>query len=170
VKSAGLKVTFDAQLGDGTGATGGAGMTFALLNPSATTAGVLGGTGNLLGLGTPGGVHGVGVVIATDGSHSPAGKPDDFAALTVRVGVGGLRFQHVAHGIAPLRTGTHLVTVQVTRDIKLGLVVTVWLDGVQVLQRAEPVLGPVVRLAFTAGTGTAVDVHLVRNVSIAAAG
>jgi len=170
VTSAGLKVTFDAQLGDGTGATGGCGLTFALLNPAATTARTLGGPGNLLGLGTSSVVPGVGVVIATDGSHSPARRPDDFAALTVRVGIGGLRFQHVAHGIPPLRTGTHLVTVQVTKVAKLGLVVTVWLDGVQVLQRAEPSLGRTVRLAFTAGTGTAVDLHLVRSVSIAAAG
>jgi hypothetical protein len=39
-----------------------------------------------------------------------------------------------------------------------------------VLQRAEPTLTSTVRLAFTAGTGTATEPHLVRNVSIAASG
>jgi hypothetical protein len=45
---------------------------------------------------------------------------------------------------------------------------TVWMDGVQVLNYAEPTLTSGVILAFTAGTGTLTDLQAVRDVSIAA--
>jgi hypothetical protein len=68
--------------------------------------------------------------------------------------------------IAPLRTGTHTLTVRVTADD----VVIVSLDGEQLMQQAEPGLPATALLAFTAGTGTPTDNHVVRNVAISATG
>ncbi len=48
--------------------------------------------------------------------------------------------------------------------------VTVYLDGVRVLAQSETVLPSSVRLAFTAGTGSLTDAHVVRGVAIAATG
>ena len=163
VRAVGLRTTFNVQL---SGGTGGDGMTFALLNPATTTPRTLGSAGNFLGLGEPSGVHGLGVVLDTNGRTSPEG----FVGLSVKVGPNGLRFQSKAQGIEMLTAGTHTVTVNVTKSGTLGPIVTVYLDGVQVLQRAEPGLTRTVRLAFTAGTGTTTDVHIVRNVAISASG
>ena len=165
VKAIGLKVTFDAQLG-GSGAIGGDGLTLALLNPATTTSSMIGSPGTMLGLGTSAGVPGIAAVLATDGPTSPAG----FVALSAAVGTSGLRFQRAAHGIGSLTLGTNVVTVTVTKTAPVGVVMTVYLDGVQVLQQAEPTLTSTVRLAFTAGTAAATELHLVRDVSIAAAG
>lgn len=161
VKTIGLRVTFDAQLGGG---TGGDGLTFALLNPVKTTSSTLGAPGAMLGLGTSAGVPGVGVVLATDGPASPAG----FVATSVAVNSTSLKYQRKAQGIGMLTTGTHLVTVNVTKSSTGGAVVTVYLDQVQVLQEAEPSLTSTVRLVFTAGTGTTTDLHIVRNVAVSA--
>ncbi|HEX9032923.1 MAG TPA: hypothetical protein VF834_13875, partial [Streptosporangiaceae bacterium] len=162
VKAIGLRVTFDLELGGG---TGGDGVTFALLNPATTKATTIGDAGSMLGLGTRAGVPGLGVVLATGGHTSPAG----FAATSVAVGREGLRFQSKAPGIGSLLSGTHLVTVNVTGSGQ-GPIVTIYLDDVQVLQVAEPTLTPTVRLAFTAGTGTLTDVQTVRSAAISASG
>ncbi len=167
VQADGLHVTFNAQLGGG---TGGDGLTFALLNPKAAKASTVGAAGPMLGLGTTAGVPGVGIALGTDGSASPVGAPADFVGTSINVRSGGLIYQRWAHGIGTLTTGTHTVTVTVVKDSTLGMVVTVWLDGVQVLQEAEWKVTPTVLLAFTAGTGTATDVQIVRNVAIAASG
>ncbi len=162
VRTAGLRVSFDAQLGGG---TGGDGLTFALLNPAKTNAGTVGAAGPMLGLGTSAGVPGLGVALVTGGHTSPLG----FAATTVRVTSSGLGFQRVARGVGSLLTGTHLVRVTVSRGGG-GYVVTVYLDGVRVLAQAETGLPSSVRLAFTAGTGSLTDAHVVRTVAIAASG
>ncbi|HEX9035328.1 MAG TPA: choice-of-anchor D domain-containing protein [Streptosporangiaceae bacterium] len=162
VKAIGLRVTFDLELGGG---TGGDGVTFALLNPATTKATTIGDAGSMLGLGTRAGVPGLGVVLATGGHTSPAG----FAATSVAVGPEGLRFQSKAPGIGSLLSGTHLVTVNVTGSGQ-GPIVTIYLDDVQVLQVAEPTLSPTVRLAFTAGTGALTDVQTVRSAAISASG
>jgi hypothetical protein len=65
---------------------------------------------------------------------------------------------------------THSVTVTVTHSSALGYVLTVWLDGVQTMQEIEPTMTATVRLAFTAATGSVTDLHLVRDVAIAASG
>jgi hypothetical protein len=163
VLAVGLRTTFNVQLNGG---TGGDGLTFALLNPNTTTSRTLGSSGDFLGLGKPSGVPGLGVVLDTNGRTSPEG----FVGLSVNVGANGLRFQSKAQGIEMLTTGTHTVTVNVTKSSTLGPIVTVYLDGVQVLQRAEPGLTRTVRLAYTAGTGTTTDIHIVRNVAISASG
>jgi Abnormal spindle-like microcephaly-assoc'd, ASPM-SPD-2-Hydin len=163
VKAVGLRAVFDVQIGGG---SGGDGMTFALLNPDLASVRTLGGLGVQLGLGTSLGVRGLGVALATDGPQSPAG----FVGLSVSDNTNGLLFQRKAQGIGVLDAGTHVVAVNVTRDSKLGVVVTVFLDGVQVIQESEPTLTRNVRLAFTAGTGTKTDIHIVRNVAISASG
>jgi len=163
VRAIGLRTTFNVQL---TGGTGGDGMTFAMLKPKTTTSSTVGGSGGMLGLGTANGVPGLGVVLDTNGRTSP----DGFVGLSVNVGANGLRYQRKAQGIGVLNAGTHTVTVNVTRSSTLGPIVTVYLDGAQVLQRAEPGLTRMVRLAFTAGTGATTDIQIVRNVAISASG
>jgi hypothetical protein len=162
VKAIGLRAVFDVQIGGG---TGGDGMTFALLDPAKTSIRTVGGLGVMLGLGTSFGVPGLGIALATDGAQSPAG----FVGTSVRAATSGLKFQRKAQGIGMLTTGTHVVAVVVTKGSP-GALVTISLDGVQVLQVNEPTLSSQVRLAFTAGTGVTTDVHIVRNVAISANG
>ncbi|HXP22243.1 MAG TPA: choice-of-anchor D domain-containing protein [Streptosporangiaceae bacterium] len=159
----GLSVTFDLQMNGG---SGGDGMAFALLDPSKSSPSSVGGNGSLIGLG---GMPGVAVILGTEPAATgwPKGQ---FIALTTGETGGVLVPQVASQGIGPLRSGTHIVTVTVTNGGTLGEVMTVWLDGVKVLQSAEPTLTSTVRLAFTAGTGTLTDLHIVRGVSIAASG
>jgi hypothetical protein len=165
VTTAGLKVTFNAQF---TGA-GGDGLTFAMLNPAATKDGWLGGSGLWLGLGQKvAGVPGVGVVVGT-ANQEGASDPPDFIAMTVKTTpADGLEFGQTAKGLGSLTIGTDTVSVAVTRGGSLGLIVTIRLNGVQVLQTAEPKLTPTVRLAFTAGTGATADQQVVRTIAVSA--
>lgn len=162
VPTAGLHVTFDAQLSGGSTVEG---LTFALLNPAKTSATTVGGPGGMLGLGTAAGVPGAGVALQTGGHTSPLG----FAGTTIGVGSIGLRYQQVARGIGSLVTGTHPVTVTVSRNGG-AYVIAVYLDGVRVLAQKETGLPSTVRLAFTAGSAAAPDQHLIRAVAIAASG
>lgn len=93
---------------------------------------------------------------------------DNLVGLSVATTAAGSRltFQDVAPGIAPLRLGTHTVTVTVTTS---GVLI-VTLDGQQILQRSEPGLPATALLAFTGSTGGITDVHTVRDVAISAAG
>lgn len=166
--AAGLAVTCNVQL---SGGTGGDGITLALLNPTAATTAV-GGSGPMLGLSSS--LPGVYVVLGTD--HTAPGWPNaDFVALSTSQNNGALVLQSVAQGLSALRGGTHTVTVTVIKDATLGYVVTVWLDGVRMLQNAEPTLTPTVRLGFTAATGNGLtggtggtDVQIVRDVAASA--
>jgi hypothetical protein len=165
VQSNGLSVTFNASL---SGGTGGDGLTFGLLDPAKSSATTVGGTGTMLGLGSKAGVPGMGIALGTDGQAGPSGPPADFVGITRIIENGTLRFQVNAYGVGSLATGTHTVTITVTRSGTVP-VVTVWLDGVQVIQQDEPTLTPTVRLAFTAGTGaTQTNMQLVRDVAISA--
>lgn len=163
VQAAGLRVTFNAQLGGG---TGGDGLTLSLLNPATTTTRTLGLPGLMVGLGTRAGVPGTGIVLATGGGTSPLG----FVGTSVQAGSSGLRYQRVARAIGSLLSGTHTVRVSVSRQGGPGDLVTIFLDGVRVLAENEPTMTSTVRLAFTAGTGKLNDVHIVRTVAIAASG
>jgi hypothetical protein len=159
VTTRGLRATFDAQLGGGTGA---AGLTFVLLNPARSRAVSLGGGGAQLG---SGGLDGVAVTLVT---NRYAGYPAaNFVAISRRASGGSLRFQAVAQAIGPLRSGTHTVTVEV-RNSGGADVLIVLLDGQQVLQSAAPSLTRTSMLAFTAAAGT--DVHTVRDIAVSAAG
>jgi hypothetical protein len=163
VQDDGLHVTFDLQI---SGGSGGEGMAFALLDPAKSTPSSVGGNGSLLGLG---GMPGVSVILGTDPA-SPGWPKGQFIALSTGETGGVLVPQVASQGIGPLRSGTHIVSVSVAKNGTLGEVVTVFLDGVQVLQSAEPKLTATVRLAFTAGTSSLTDLHVVRNISVAASG
>jgi hypothetical protein len=161
VRTNGLRVTFDAQLSGGTGGTG---LTFALLNPAKSGPGSVGGDGSELGFG---GLHGVAVVLDT--YQAPGYPADNFVATSVQAVGGELRFQRPrALEVGPLRTGTHTVSVDVTRSGS-SYVLVVWLDGQQILQQPEPSLTATSLLAFTGGTGARTDVHTIRDVAISAA-
>jgi hypothetical protein len=158
VKTAGLQVTFDAQLTTG---TVGNGLTFALLDPSQATPTALGGNGGELGFG---GLPGIAVTLVDRRSTGyPSGN---FAAISTGASNGLLTFQTWVKGIGILHTGTHTVTVQVTS----GDVLIVYLDGQQVLQYAEPGLTATALLAFTAGTSSYYEVNTIRSVAISATG
>jgi outer membrane protein assembly factor BamB len=164
VRTNGLRVIFSAQLSGGTGANG---LTMALLNPATDSASSVGADGTSLGLG---GLTGVGVALDTVQIASfttsnvaaivstASGNPD----LVMDLG-------RLAMAIPPLRPGPGTVTVEVARH-GTSYIMTVWLDGEQILQQGAPGLGPTALLAFTGSTGGRTDVHLVRDVAISAPG
>jgi hypothetical protein len=152
VTTNGLHARFSIQIGGG---TGGQGMTFALLSrPVAATA--LGKPGKGLGLA---GLTGVAVSFGTFANGNPT---PNFVAITTSAG-GTLTYTQNAVLIGQLRSGTHDVSV-----IVQGNVLIVYLDGQQVLAQAEPGLPATAALAYTGGTDTATDVHLLRNAAISA--
>jgi len=152
VASAGLHARFNIRIGGG---TGGEGMTFALLNPGAKW-GSVGNAGKGLGFAP---LAGVGVAFSTYqvGEHPSV----NFAAIVTGGGATVANKQY-AEEIGPLRTGTHDVVV----TVKSGVLI-VDFDGQQVL--ALKVAPPSsVMLAYTAGTDSATDMHVVRNAAIGA--
>lgn len=159
VQTSGLAVQFDAQLSGGTGADG---LTFALLNPAVSRATSLGGPGGELGFG---GLTGVAVTLDT--WKDPTYPNANFVGLSTAASGGVLEFQATAVTLPPLRTGTQTVSVGVVSSGGTD-VLTVRLDGLQILQFAEPSLTATSLLAFTGGTGGATDVHIVRDVAISA--
>jgi hypothetical protein len=155
-------VTFTAQLYGGTGANG---LTLALLDPAHATATSVGGNSSALGLG---GLGGTAVALSTVKVNKfSTGNMAEICASTA--GTVTLAVLQRAEAIPPLRGGPATVTVAVSRPGG-SYVLTVWVDGAQVLQQAAPGLTATSLLAFTASTGTRTDVHLVRDVAIAAAG
>jgi len=159
VGTAGLRVQFNLQMYGGTG--GGFGLTFALLDPSKDTATSVGASGPQAGFG---GLTGLAVpLISKISSGYPAGN---FAGISTGTSGSVLGLQTWVRNIAPLRSGTHTMVVTITP----GDVVIVSLDGQQLMQQAEPGLPATALLAFTAGTGTPTDNHVIRNVAISAAG
>ncbi len=167
LKTVGLKVTFNTQF---TG-SGGDGLTFAMLNPAAAGTSWLGGSGLWLGLGTNKvGVPGVGVALGIANQEGSL-DPPTFIAMTVKTQpTGGLEFATTSKAIDLLTSGTNTVSLTVIRAGSLGLVVTIRLNGVVILQAAEPKLTPTVRLAFTAGSGSPAELQVVRSVAVSSAG
>lgn len=162
VRAVGLHVAFNVKLSGG----GGDGMTLALLNPKLTTEKTVGDDGLMLGVGASSGLPGLAVALAT--ASNVSGFPPNFAGLTMHASHGALAdFQQVAYGIGWLPAGTHTVGVSVKKYPVLGVVISIWLDGVLVLQHKEPYLTPTVRLAFTAGTSTTLaTTQAVRDIAI----
>ena len=155
--SDGLRASFTAQIGGGTGADG---MTFALLSASGAGTTSLGGAGGDLGFG---GLPGVAVTLDTYPNGSdPAGN---FVGIATGSAGGSLNYVATATDVPDLRTGTHAVTVAVD-----GTTITVAVDGVQRLSADLPGLPPSVLPAFTAGTGGATDLHEARDISISSGG
>jgi hypothetical protein len=152
VVSNGLQVGFNAQIGGGTGADG---LTFSLLDPARARASSVGGVGGGLGFA---GLPGIAVTLDT---YKQSGYPsNNFVGIATGSKNGLLTYQTTARGIPHLRTGTHAVLVGVS-----GGVLTVWLDGVIVLQHKET-LPPASLLAFTGGTSGVTDVHTVMDAAI----
>lgn len=152
--SAGLSATFTVQIGPG---TGGDGLTFALLDATKTTPTGIGAAGGGLGFS---GLPGVAVSLAT--SWNAQSSSTNFTGVAIGPGNGldNVTYAATAAVPAPLRTGTHTVTVTASGG---NLVVTV--DGTELLSTALT-LPPQVIVGFTAGTGSLADVHAVSGVLI----
>jgi hypothetical protein len=153
--SDGLKASFTAQIGGGTGADG---MTFSLLSASGNTPKSIGALGGGLGFaGLPG------VAVTLDTYANTAAEPsNNFLGISAGSADGALpTYLATTTNIPALRTGTHAVSVTVT-----GTTVTVSVDGAQRLAANVPGLSPSVLPAFTAGNGNQYDQHIARNIVV----
>ncbi|HEY2641622.1 MAG TPA: choice-of-anchor D domain-containing protein [Streptosporangiaceae bacterium] len=159
VPTNGLKVTFTTQMYGGRGA---AGLTFALLSPADSGPASLGRNGLADGFA---GLDGVAVVL---GTVWEGGTPNWVAICTSVTGDTALSVGPIAREIAPLRPGPDTVTIAVTQYSGTSIL-TVWVDGAQVLRQPAPTLTATALLAFTAATTTRTDVHLVRDGALLAA-
>ena len=143
-------------MGGGTGADGAA---FDLIDPAQGPA-VLGGAGSGLGFG---GLGGVAVAFVTYPQNGIASN--NFAGIMSGTAGGTPAFLATNTNIADLRTGSHAVGITIA-----GSVVTVTLDGKQILKSTVPALGRTALVGYSAGTGAATDVHAVTDASIVTSG
>ena len=150
--SARLHVSFDETTGGGTGADG---LTLAFADAARAGPSALGGTGSLLGFG---GIPGAAVAMAT--YPSAANPAVNSIGLVTGLSGSGLTWTTVDAAIPSLRSGPHLVTVDVS-----GGVVSVTVDGLAAFHAAVK-LPPRVYLGFTGGTGGVTDAHAVSSVQI----
>ncbi len=164
VPTSGLTVSFTAQLSGGSGADG---LTFALLNPATSTATSVGGDGSSDGFA---GLGGIAVGLDTDNARG-VGVNSNYAYIASgAVGSTQLSFVLRAQAIPPLRVGPNQVTVQIMPGSGGADIITVWLDGGQIMQQSVTGVPSTALLAFTGGTGARTDVHLVRDIAISATG
>ncbi|MER6269049.1 choice-of-anchor D domain-containing protein [Streptomyces sp900105755] len=153
LRTDGLRATFTAKFGPG---SGGKGMTLSLLDPAKNSASALGGSGDGLGIaGRPG------TVIAFATGWNDTLKAQNF----VGVGSGSadssaIDYQSTAALSTSLRQGTHQVDVQVSAGH-----VYVWIDGTQVMD-ATPTLTSTALLAFSGATGDSSDVQTVSGLVV----
>ncbi|MFK0155085.1 choice-of-anchor D domain-containing protein [Streptomyces sp. NPDC090493] len=153
LRTEGLRATFTAKFGPG---SGGKGMTLSLLDPAKNSASALGGSGDGLGVaGRPG------TVIAFATGWNDTLKAQNF------VGVGSssadssaIDYGSTAVLSTSLRQGTHQVDVQVAAGH-----VYVWIDGTQVMD-ATPTLTSTALLAFSGATGGSSDVQTVSGLVV----
>ncbi|MEN3310524.1 MAG: hypothetical protein V7603_6726 [Micromonosporaceae bacterium] len=150
--SAGLKASFTASIGGGTGADG---LTFAMLDAAKSTPQSIGGGGGGLGFGWL-----AGVAVTLDTYQTGTEPASNFVGLATSVTGGALTYVATATNVPNLRSGTHNVAVAAD-----GTTVTVSIDGVQVIAKAVTLAASTL-LAFTAATGGATDRHAVSNVSV----
>ncbi|MBB4921489.1 choice-of-anchor D domain-containing protein [Kitasatospora kifunensis] len=150
----GLKASFTAQLGPG---TGGDGLTFSLLDAAKASTTGLGATGGGLGFS---GLPGVSVDLVT--SWNSQANSGNFVAVAIgpNSGIDNLGFLATAALPTSLRTGTHQVAVAIS-----GGHLTVSVDGTAYLD-TTPALPASAYAGFTAGTGANADAHAVSNVTI----
>jgi Bacterial lectin len=153
VSPLGVHARFTAQIG-GARTTGADGLTFALLDASATTANALGSVGSGLGVG---GLPAVFVSLNTF-SNGPV-KSNNFVAVgTAKAGSNLVTFLQTSTAIRALRKGTHTVDVLVTQSA--SSYVTVEIDG-KLVMRVVVQLPAKVRVAFTGAVGGVTDTHAV---------
>ncbi|MEV0907080.1 Ig-like domain-containing protein [Streptomyces hokutonensis] len=148
LRTDGLRATFTAKFGPG---TGGKGMTLALLDPAQNSASALGGTGDGLGIaGRPG------TVIALGTGWNQTLKAQNFVGIgRSSAGSSTIDYPSVVPLTTSLRQGTHQVDVQVATGH-----VYVWVDGTQVAD-ATPTLTSTALLAFSGATADSSDVQTV---------
>ncbi|MFF7469446.1 choice-of-anchor D domain-containing protein [Streptomyces sp. NPDC008092] len=148
LRTDGLRATFTAKFGPG---TGGKGMTLALLDPAQNSASALGGTGDGLGIaGRPGTV----VTLGTGWNNTL--KAQNFAGVgRSSAGSSTIDYQSVVPLGTSLRQGTHQVDVQVATGH-----LYVWVDGTQVVD-TTPALTSTALLAFSGANADSSDVQTV---------
>ena len=153
-----LAASFTAQLNGGTGADG---LTFSLIDATQNQPTAVGTPGGGLGLD---GLSGIGVALDTFWNAKVNSANYVAIATGSDNGLGSATYLATAPVPAPLRTGTHAVTVTV-----LAGVITVYVDAAQVLTY-KPAAGLIPATAyagFTAGNGGKTDLHAVSNIAIA---
>jgi hypothetical protein len=153
IPTAHLQATFTAQIGGG---TGGDGECFAILDATKANPTMVGVNGGGLAFS---GLPGVAFCLQT---HQSTGDPsNNFVGITAAGLADHLTYLATSTAVGPLRTGTHVVDVQVSAAG--NLVVTV--DSTQVLNTAVT-LPPNALVGFTGSTGASTDTHTVRAVTI----
>jgi hypothetical protein len=151
VPSDGLSASFTATIGGGNGADG---ETFTMLDASKAGPGSLGVAGGGLGFA---GLPGVAVTLDT---YKGAGDPSaNFVGIASSTAGGAMTYIATATNVPSLRA-TNTVRVSVSAGV-----VTVWINGTQVLSQAAPVPASVLT-GFTGSTGAAYDRHAVSNVVV----
>ena len=150
VSTAGLQVSFDARIDEGTGADG---MAMILADPRGATPASLGAGGGGLGYA---GIPGVAVAIDTykNGADPAAG----FVGVATGAVGEALTWAATSTAVPVFTNSTHRVVVTV-----LGGHVKVSIDGVGTIDQAVAVT-PYALVGFGAGTGRATDRHTVSNV------
>lgn len=153
-----LAASFTAQLNGGTGADG---LTFSLIDATQNQPTAVGTAGGGLGLD---GLSGIGV--ALDTFWNAKANSANYVAIATGSdnGLGAATYLATAPVPAPLRTGTHAVTVAISAGV-----ITVYVDAAQVLTY-KPAAGLIPATAyagFTAGNGGQTDLHAVSNIAIA---
>lgn len=154
VHTASFSTTFNVSLSGGSGGTG---MTLALLNPAGKMTSV--GSGQGFGFA---GLSGLAVVL---GTQKIAGAPSaDFAGIEKGTAGGAASLLAAKSLTSALRTGTHTVTV----SLQAGTL-TVTIDASVVLSHSvKTLVSSSALVAFTGGTGTLTDRHLVQDAAISA--
>lgn len=158
VPTNGLAASFTAQIGGGTGADG---MAFALIDSTKSSAGAVGSNGGGLGLD---GLPGIGVALDTF-QNAQANSSNFVGIVTGADSAGGVTWLTTAPVPAPLRTGTHTVTVSINAGA-----ISVFVDKAKLIDSYTPAAGLIPANAyagFSAGTGQGNDAHTVSNVVVA---
>ncbi|WP_262064192.1 choice-of-anchor D domain-containing protein [Streptomyces sp. STR69] len=150
LRTDGLRATFTAKFGPG---TGGKGMTLALLDPAQNSASALGGSGDGLGIaGRPG------TVITLGTGWNQTLKAQNFVGVgRSSAGSSTIDYPSVVPLTTSLRQGTHQIDVQVATGH-----VYVWVDGTQVVD-ATPTLTSNALLAFSGANADSSDVQTVSS-------
>jgi hypothetical protein len=157
VSTANITAQFEVQIGGGTGANG---MAFALLNPG-TPANSVGSNGRNFGLG---GLGGAAVLLSTYPVYGVASN--NFISV-VTLSNGGLNFVATRVPLGQLRSGLHMIEVTVVKQASGSSLVTVYMDGLEVIQTHSLTLPSTAMPAFSGATGGLTDVHTVSNATIA---
>ena len=152
----GLTASYTLNIDGGTGADG---ETFVMLDPATSSASSVGTNGSGLGVA---GLAGVAVAFVTYPQNGI--DSNNFAMITTSAAGGtGLSVVASTTNLPNLRGTNRSVVVKVT-----GTVVTVALDGVQILSANVPSLTATAYVGYTASTGGGTDVHSISAAQVLA--